>query len=269
MLGIGTSVPLGQVIASLRNVRTLALALLANFVAVPLLALALGRLLPLPVEGRTAIVLLGATAGAPFLPKLSMLAGGHVPFSIGMMVLLMACTVVYAPIVLPLLLADVKISAMDIGRSLIVVMLIPLLLGLLSRERYPSVASWSDELTRISGACMAVGLSAGLLVGWRELLATIGSWIIIATALLALGAMAIGWLFALGAAPGERRVAALGTGMRNFSAALLVAGQDFGPGTLVMTMAGTIVLLVVLVIAAGEMGRKTEDGGRRSGVEPS
>jgi predicted Na+-dependent transporter len=258
MLGIGTSVLLGQIIASLRNVRTLALALLANFVAVPLLALILVHVLPLSHEGREAIILLGATAGAPFLPKLAQLASGHVPFSIGMMVLLMASTVVYAPLVLPLLLSEVSVSSAEIGKSLLVIMLLPLALGLLSRERYPKVADWSSELTRVSGASMAIGLSAGLLVGWRELLATVGSWIIIGTVLLALGAIGIGWLFALGAAPGEQRVAALGTGIRNFSAALLVAGQDFGPSTLVMTMAATIVLAVVLIITAGEMGRRSE-----------
>ncbi len=256
MLAIGTHVPLGQVIASLRHWRVLAFALVANFIAVPLLALALARVVPLPVEGRTALILLGAAAGAPFLPKLAQLAGGHVPFSIGLMVLLMVATVVYAPLVLPQLLPDVSVSSADIAKSLLVIMLLPLTIGLLSRERYPRIAEWSTELNRISGAGMAIGLTAGLLVGWRDLLATVGSGIIIGTALLALGAMAIGWLLATGAEAGERRDAALGTGMRNFSAALLVAGQDFGANTLVTTMVGTMVLMIVLTIAAGEMGRE-------------
>jgi predicted Na+-dependent transporter len=261
MLAIGTSVPIGQVIASLRHGRMLALALVANFVAVPLLALAIARLLPLPVEGQTALILLGATAGAPFLPKLAALANGHVPFSIGLMVLLMVVTVGYAPLVLPLLLPDVSVSPVDIAKSLLVIMLLPLLLGLLSRERYPRIGDWSSELMRVSGAGMAIGLTAGLLVDWRELLATVGSWILIGAALLALGAIAIGWIFAAGADPKERRVAALGTTMRNFSAALLVAGQDFGPDTLVTTMTATIVLMIVAVIAGGEMGRRvTGDG---------
>lgn len=255
MLAIGTHVPLGQVIASLRHGRVLALALVANFIAVPLLGLAIARLLPLPIEGQTAIILLGATAGAPFLPRLAELASGHVPFSIGMMVLLMGATVIYAPLVLPFLLSDISVSAADIAKSLLVIMLLPLALGLLSRERYPRIADWSAGLSRISGAGMAMGLTAGLLVDWRELLSTVGSWIIIGTALLALGAMAIGWLFTASAERGERKVAALGTAMRNFSAALLVSGQDFGPNTLVMTMVGTMVLGIVLVIAAGEMGR--------------
>ena len=255
MLAMGLSVPFSQITASLRDARTLLLALVANFVAVPLLALGLVRVLPLDGEGRTALILLGAAAGAPFLPKLAELANGHVAFSVGLMVVFMVATVGYAPLVLPFLLPDVDVSSADIAKSLLALMLLPLALGLLLRARYAKTAPWSHELERVSGASLAIGLGAGLLVGWRDLVGTLGSWILIGAALLGLGAAAIGWVAATGAAPDRRRVAALGTGMRNFSAALLVAGQDFGPDTLVMTMAATIALLVVLAVVAGEFGR--------------
>jgi predicted Na+-dependent transporter len=260
MLAIGLSTPLGQIVASLRHGRLMALTLLANFVAIPLLALALARLLPLQTEAKTALVLLGAAAGAPLLPRLAQLARGHVPFAIGLMVVQMVLSVVYVPLVLPLLLPEVKVSPAQIATSLLVIMLLPLALALLARERYPQVQTWSTELSRIAGAGMAIGLTAGVLVEWRELAATIGSGILVGSALLALGAMAIGWLFAAGVDPAQRRVAALGDAMRNFSAALLVAGQDFGPATLVMTMVGTIALTIILVIAAGEFGRSSAAG---------
>lgn len=255
MLAMGLSVRFDQILESLRDTRTLVLALVANFVVAPLFALLLARLLPLTTEARTALILLGAVAGAPFLPKLAELSSGHVPFSIGLMVVLMVATVGYAPLVLPLLLHDVTVSPWEIAQSLLVVMLLPLGLGLLGRARYPKIASWSPELHRVSGASMAIGLAAGLLVGWQDLIATIGSWIFIGAALFALGAIAIGWVFAATAMPEKRRVAALGAAMRNFSAALLVASRDFGGETLVMTMAATIMLFVIVVVAAGEMGR--------------
>ena len=101
---------------------------------------------------------------------------------------------------------------------------------------------------------MAFGLAAGLLVGWQDLVATIGSWIFVGAALVGLGAIAIGWVSVTTATPTMRRVAALGTRMRNLPAALLVASRDFGGETLVMTMTATIMLFVVLIVAAGEMG---------------
>jgi BASS family bile acid:Na+ symporter len=255
MLGIGASVPIGEILASLRDARTLLLALAANFVAVPLLALLLVNVLPLTGEGRAALLLLGATAGAPILPKLAHLADGHVPFSIGLMVLLMIITVAYAPLVLPLLLADVSVAPAEIARSLVALMLLPLAVGLLARARYPRVAGWPSELGRVSATALAIGLAAGLLVGWKGLLAELGSGIVIGAALLTLGAAGIGWAVAAGADAPKRRVAALGTGMRNFSAALLVAGTDLGKETLVMTMAATLTLMIVLFVIAGEMGR--------------
>jgi BASS family bile acid:Na+ symporter len=255
MLAMGLSVPFAEIVSSLRDARTLLLALAANFVAVPLLALLIVRILPLDAEGRTALILLGATAGAPFLPKLAELAKGYVPFSVGLMVMLMVVTVGYAPVVLPYLLPDVDVSSADVAKSLLALMLLPLALGLLLRSRYASTASWALELQRVSGAGLAIGLGAGLLVGWRDLVGTLGSWILIGAALLGLGAAAIGWLAAARAAPNRRCVAALATGMRNFSAALLVAGQDFGPATLEMTMAATIALIIALAVVAGEFGR--------------
>jgi len=256
MLAMGISVDFDQIRESLRNPRLLALALVANFIAVPLIALVITRLLPLTTEGRTAVILLGATAGAPLLPKLATLSGGRVPFSIGLMVLLMLATVAYAPLVLPLLLPDVTVLPAEIARSLLVVMLLPLTVGLIARSRYAAIADWSADLSRIAGASMAIGLAAGLLVGWEALLASIGSWIIVAAILLALAATAIGGLFAAGLDTATQRVAGLGAAMRNVSAALLIAGRDFGPQTLVMTMAATIVLMVTLVILAGELGRR-------------
>ena len=91
------------------------------------------------------------------------------------MVLLMAVTVVYAPLVLPLLLLGVDVRPREIAKSLDVIMLLPLALGLLARARYPRVADWSSQLGRVSSGGMVLGASALLLVEWRDLLAAVGS----------------------------------------------------------------------------------------------
>ncbi len=255
MLAMGTSVPFGDVFRALEHGRFLTLVLLANFVATPLLALALVRVLPLQSDAQTALVLLGVCAGAPFLTRLAVLARGRVPFAIGMMVLLMIVTVVYAPLVLPFLLPHVSVSAFDIASSLSVIMLLPLLLGLIARGRYPGLAEFSEMLAHIARPSMAIGISASVLAAWSDLLGTIGSFMIVGTLLLALGSGLLAWLLAAQAPPGDRRVAALGTGMRNFSAALLIAGRDFNPQTLLMTSAGALALMAVGIIVAGELGR--------------
>ena len=107
MLGMGASLTVVEIFEPLRNIRLVLLALFANFVLMPLCALALAKLLWLDEPLGVGLLLLGCAAGAPFLPKLAELAKGNLAFAIGAMVLLMVTTVVYVPIVLPLLIPEV------------------------------------------------------------------------------------------------------------------------------------------------------------------
>src|SRR6516162_5348332 len=104
MLAMGTGLTVAQIIEPLRSARLVVLALLANFVLMPLVAFALAKVLWLDEPFAVGLLLLGCAAGAPFLPKLAELAKGNLAFAVGAMVLLMVVTVGYLPIVLPLLL---------------------------------------------------------------------------------------------------------------------------------------------------------------------
>lgn len=54
----------------------------------------------------------------------------------------------------------------------------------------------------------------------------------------------------------------LGTGQRNISAALVVAGQNFDPDVITYLMVIAVIGLVILMPAAGELGKrmKATDG---------
>ena len=137
--------------APLRNGKLVFFALLANFVLMPLAALAIARLLRLDQPLGIALLLLGAAAGAPFLPKLAGIAKGNLAFAVGLMVLLMVLTVGYMPLVLPLLLEGVSVDPMKIARSLVLLMLLPLGVGLAVNARFGSVAEkMRAPLNRIS-----------------------------------------------------------------------------------------------------------------------
>jgi len=109
-LGMGAGLTVGQIVGALRDARLVLLALLANFVVVPLGALALATVLRLDEPLGEGLLLVGASAGAPFLPKLAELAKGNLPFAVGAMVLLTVGTVGYLPLVLPLLLPGVTVD---------------------------------------------------------------------------------------------------------------------------------------------------------------
>src|SRR5260370_32777554 len=130
MLAVGLIVTFQQIVGPLRNGRLVLLALLANFVLMPLGALAIARILRLDQPLGIALLLLGTAAGAPFLPKLAGIAKGNLAFAVGLMVLLMVLTVAYMPLVLPLLLKGVSVDPMKIAPSLVLLMLLPLGSGL-------------------------------------------------------------------------------------------------------------------------------------------
>src|SRR3954470_22079976 len=138
-VGLGLTVP--QIVAPLRNGRLVVLSLLANFVLAPVAAIGLARVLGLDEPLAVGLLLVAVAGGAPFLLKLADLAKADMPFAVGLMVVLMVITVGYMPIVLPLLLTGVSVNPVNIGQSLIVLMLIPLALGLALRASQPSAAA--------------------------------------------------------------------------------------------------------------------------------
>jgi bile acid:Na+ symporter, BASS family len=89
MLAMGAGLTVPQIFAPLRNARLVVLALLANFVLMPLGAFALAKVLWLDEPLGIGLLLLGCAAGAPFLPKLAELAKGNLAFAVGAMVLLL------------------------------------------------------------------------------------------------------------------------------------------------------------------------------------
>src|SRR5438132_11330982 len=104
MLAMGLGLTIGQIIAPLRNLRLVAMSLLANFILIPVIAVALSKVLRRDESFGVGLLMLGTAAGPPFLPKLAQLAKGNLGFAVGLMVLLMVITVGYMPLVLPALL---------------------------------------------------------------------------------------------------------------------------------------------------------------------
>src|SRR5436305_1257527 len=124
MLAVGVSLTVGQVVAPLRNGRVVSLALLANFVLMPLGAILVARLLWLDEPLRVAFLLLGTAAGAPFLPKLAGIAKGDLAFAVGLMVVLMVAAVCYMPLVLLSLLNVMSCDAILVTLPLVLLKLV-------------------------------------------------------------------------------------------------------------------------------------------------
>ncbi len=259
MLAMGMSLSTAQILQPLKNARLVILALLANFVLVPLLAYAIILLIPLEQSLQIGLAVLATAAGAPFLPKLVQGAKGNIAFSVGLMVLLMVVTIIYIPIVLPLLLSGVQVNPWDIAKSLIVLMLVPLTIGLLIKSHSPdSAAHWQPVMNKISGLAILILLVVGLGLNISNILNLIGTGGILALLLFIIGSLAIGFLLG-GRDPAIRSVMGLGTAQRNVSAAIVIAAQNFSEGsTMSFILVASILLLLLLLPVAKRLGAQAQ-----------
>src|SRR5262245_17239440 len=151
MIGMGLGLRMNEIVAPLRNGWLVAKGLLARLVVMPLAALALAKVMRLDEPLAIGLLLLGAAAGAPFLPMLAKIARGNLAFAVGLMVLLMVITVGYLPIVLPWLLPGVSVNPAQIAKSLVLLMLLPLGAALAVNANAPAFAAQvKPPLDRIS-----------------------------------------------------------------------------------------------------------------------
>jgi predicted Na+-dependent transporter len=259
MLGTGLSLTVAQIIQPLKNVRLVILALLANFVLVPLLAYGITLLLPLDQSLQIGLIVLATTAGAPFLVKEVAAAKGNLSLGVGLMFLLMIVTILYVPIVLPLLLPGVEVNPWDIAQSLIVTMLIPIVLGLMYRSHSPEGAGqWAPVMNKVSGVALLLMLVTGLGLNISNIIDLIGSFGFLALIIFVVGSLLIGMLMG-GRDPAVRSVLGLGTAQRNVAAAILVATLNF-PGTMTIpyVLVASIVLPLILIPAARWLGGRNK-----------
>jgi predicted Na+-dependent transporter len=259
MLAMSLSLRAQQMTQPLKNIRLVILALLANFVLVPLLAFAIIKIIPMDQSLQIGVILLGTAAGAPFIPKLVQGAKGNVAYAVGLMFLIMVVTIFYLPIILPVLLPGVEINPWDIAKSLIVTMLIPLVMGMLIKSHSPDVADhWAPVMQKISSLSILILLVVGLGLNISNIIGFISTRGIGAMIILILGALLIGLLFG-GRDPGVRSAMGLSTANRNGAAALLIATQNFsGTNTLPFVLVGTVLMLLILLPVAKRMGASKE-----------
>lgn len=249
MLVMGMSQRLGDVVAPLKDPRMVTVALAVNFVAAPLLALLLSRVIPLQPAHAIGLLLLGGGAGAPFIPKLAEVAGGNLAFSVAIMVLLMVGSIVFMPVALPYLVPGLSADPLSIAKPLILLLLLPLATGFVLSTRWGRIServlpflSTLSNLAFLLLLVLLVWLNHHALYAMLGSLA-IGTYLLFVIALVLLG-YAVG-----GTDPRTRGVFALASGQRNIPAAIIVAVGGFkeDPAVMVMVLMGAVVGLVLLL----------------------
>lgn len=254
MLAMGLKVAFADVVASARQTRLVVLALLANFVLVPLVTVGLLYCFGAAPMVSAGFLILAACPGAPVGPPFTAIAKGSVSVAIGLMVILAGLSAILAPALLTALLArlapesELHVDYLAIVRTLVLFQMLPLGIGLV-------IHHWAPHLAQRIGKPAALLANLLLVTGVGLILATqyptlrdirLRGW---AGMLLLLAAsLLIGWLCG-GPAKATRKALALTTALRNVAVGLVLVSTNF-PNT----PAVTAVVAYALVSILGSLG---------------
>ncbi len=260
MSALGLGLTLRQIRVPLGNLRLVVFAAITNFIIVPLVAVGVGQLFGLAATLATGLLVLGLSAGAPFMPKVAGIAKGDVALSAGLVVLLMVGTTMYMPVVLPQVVVGAQVDSLRVTRFLVLLMLLPLVGGLMLRARRPVFAGRLRHiLDQVSTGFLIAAIVVVMTVNFDAVLRISGSGAITAALLFTLLAALAGWSLGTGGVA-QRSVLGLAAGFRNVPVALIVTLQNFeDPDVSVMVIITTFVALLVLVPAAWIVGLRTPD----------
>ena len=250
MLTVGFRYSVQEIVKPLRDIPGVITAVVANFVLVPLLAVAILWLIRIETPLAIGLMVVSVAAGAPMLIRLTQIAREPVSFAASILVLLLVVTMIYMPIVIPRLASGDPISAMAIARPLLLTMLLPLCLAFVVRALSPRTAEtllpWAGKITNVA---LYIMVAATVMGNLDAVLGVFGKGAILSALLLIAGAFAIGYLVGT-FDKREKIVLGFGTAQRNFGAAAVVAVQSFtDPNVLVMTVVCSTVAMLLLPFA--------------------
>src|SRR5512147_478080 len=196
MLALGLGQTVSQILAPLRNVRTTLSAVAASYIILPLLAAVTARLFGLEPGLRFGLVLMAMAAGAEVGPVLAGISGANVRLSGGLLVLSIAISIVYLPLMVGVFLPDADVPVGHLALKLSLTILAPLFIGLFVRSRFESFAHgaehWMHLLSRVFVVLLTVDV---LLLYFQPIIALFGTYAILAALISVIGGFGIGYLF--------------------------------------------------------------------------
>ena len=231
MTAIGLQTTWDQIIAAMGDRGRLLRVLVANVVLMPALGFALVSTFSLPEDVEIAILLLSIAPGGANAIQFTKAVKDDLGLEVGLQGLLTLVALIVTPVLAVFLLplefgAAAAIPYLRVIGTITVLMLGPLLLGMFVRKRAPTRA---DVLVKVLMPVSTLSFIASVIVAGsvRQAAASeVGTSALVATAILLLGGMTIGWWLG-GPSHSGRQIAAVDTGMRNALLCLAIAVTSF------------------------------------------
>jgi BASS family bile acid:Na+ symporter len=252
MVSMGLGLKVSQIIQPLKNIKLIGVVIGTNFLLVPFATLGVIYLIPVDEGTKIALTIISLSAGAPFTPKLVEIAKGDTALATAVMLLLMVATVIILPFALPAFIGgDVSVDSFAIAKSLVIMMIIPLIIALWIKAKHDEFAQkWQGKMVKLSNIALLLIIITMSILHGKAILGIIG-YDMVGVIVFLIVALIIGY-FTGGAIYKNKVVSSLASGQRNVSAALVVAAQNFSsdPKVTIIIIAISIIGLFILLFSA-------------------
>lgn len=244
LLSMGLELQLDETIRVLRNPRLTLYALFWTWAVGPAVAWLIARALPLHPGYVVGLFIFSLAPTAPLLPLLIRKARADMPFAAALMPLAVVGTVVMMPLLAPLLIPGLAVSAGALAKPLVLTILLPLLAGVATTRYAPAFSRRVfPAVKRTAGISTLLLLVGALGLYAREFVAALGTYAIAAQVLFVLAMALASYLLSSGFTQAQRSSLALGVCSRN-GAAMFVAMTAFP------TIDPKLMVMILLAIPA-------------------
>jgi BASS family bile acid:Na+ symporter len=253
LLDLGLRVNLTEAVRGLRDARFVMLSVLWAFVLGPALAYGLTLVVPLTPAYAMGLILLGLAPCAPLLPMMADKARADLNYAGSFMLLASVGTVLYMPLMVPLMAKGLTISTWAIAKPMLVLVLIPLVIGLTIQRRSPSSGSrmqpWVKKATGVDTVLMLIVI---IIMYGKGFVGSVGTYAIGAQVAFFTVITAASYALGFGLPPRQKSVLSLGVCTRNCGAAMapLFVAEGVDQSTIVMVSLGIPLMVVAGLIAA-------------------
>jgi len=259
VLSLGMTYTVGQLVAPLHRVVLVIAMVVLNAGVIPAVAWGIAEITPMNSKYVPGLVLATLGAGSAASLKAAQLAKrADLPLAVSVVVVLQLVNIIAVPLWAGQVVTGASISAWDIVKSLLLLVLLPLAAGLVIRARYADHAkNWQPELVKAANLALVVALATGISANWSTIVSMFGSWVIVTAIIIIVVAGALGLL--LGGRSAEIRTT---TGMvsvfRFASLGLIIIGAQLHGNPVYLGPAITFALVdfIVPLALAVEIGHR-------------
>ena len=196
VLSLGMTFTVRQLVAPLHRAGLVIAMVVLNAGVIPAAAWGIAELSPMGSKYVPGLVLATVGAGSAASLKAAQLARRvDLPLAVSVVVVLQLVNIVAVPLWAGQIVTGASISAWDIVKSLLLLVLLPLVVGLFARARYADHAkAWQPELVKVANLALVVALATGIAANWSTIVSMFGSWVIVTAIVIVIVAGVLGLL---------------------------------------------------------------------------